>query len=171
MLNTHPPLPRDEANTIKKAISKIQFEKVEHLYIFKNGKQLRRFIGETNRVVPETKYLLELKDATVIHNHPQGTSFSLEDFQAILKFNAQKLILVTPNYCFIVERPASNWPISFDNSFFELFNSCTLLAEDLLFKEISKNEISNFDADVEKMHYIWSSFFTFLGIKYEKSRI
>ena len=29
----------------------------------------------------------------------------------------------------------------------------------------------DFDDDVEKMHYIWSSFFTFLGINYEKSRI
>jgi hypothetical protein len=171
MPKTHPPLPRDEANTIEKAINKIQHEKVEHLYIFKNGKQLRRFIGETNQVIPQTKYLLELKDATVIHNHPQGTSFSLEDFQAILEFNAQKLILITPNYCFTVERPSSNWPITFDDSFFELFNSCRLMAEGLLSKEIAKNEISNFDADVEKMHYIWSSFFTFLGIKYEKSRI
>lgn len=41
MAETYLPSPRDNANTIEKVIYKIRFEKVEHLYIFKNNKQFR----------------------------------------------------------------------------------------------------------------------------------
>ena len=82
------PSPRDDANTIDKVICKIRFEKVEHLYIFKNNKQFRRYIGSSNQVVLPEKYLFEIENNTIIHNHPSGSSFSVEDLKTIIRFNA-----------------------------------------------------------------------------------
>lgn len=171
MPQPHPPLPKDDANTIEKAIQKIRFDKIENLYIFKNGKQIRRFRGTGSDVSPETFYLLEMKDAIIVHNHPQGASLSLSDLEAIIKFDAKELIIVTQAFLFIVSRPPEGWNIIFNNSFEERYSDCAMLVDDLLDKEISKNEITLFDKEIEKIHYIWAYLFSFYDVKYKKKAL
>ena len=168
MSNIHPPLPKDDVKTIDQAIQKIRFDTIENLYIFKNGKQIRRFKGTSSDVSPESFYLLEMKDSVVVHNHPQGTSLSLQDLEAVVKFNAKELIIVTQAYLFIVTRPFGGWNIIFDSSFEERYLISSNLAESLLDKEIAKNEITLFDKEIEKIHYIWAYLFPFYDVKYKK---
>jgi hypothetical protein len=171
MSKIHPPLPKDDAKTIDQAIQKIRFDDIENLYIFKNDKQIRRFRGTGTDVSPESFYLLEMKDSIVVHNHPQGTSLSLEDLEAIVKFDAKELIIVTKAYLFIVTRPFRGWNIVFDGSFQERYSISSSMAESLLDKEIAKNEITLFDKEIEKIHYIWAYLFQFYDVKYKKKAL
>lgn len=171
MTSTHPPLTRDDAKTIDQAIQKIIFDDIENLYFFKNYRQVRRFKGTTKSVTPEVIYLFEMKDAVIVHNHPQGTSLSKEDLEAIVQYDAKELIVVTSNHTFTVTRPTNGWNISFDENFKEIFSICSTLADNLLDKEIAKNEFSLFDKETEKLHYIWASLFKFYDIQYKKKRL
>jgi hypothetical protein len=171
MSQLHPPLPKDDAKTIDQAIQKVRFDKIENLYIFKNGKQIRRFRGTNSDVSPESFYLLEMKDAVIVHNHPQGASLSLSDLEAIIKFDAKELIIVTQAYLFIVSRPLRGWNIIFDNSFEERHSVCSMLVDGLLDKEIAKNEITLFDKEIEKIHYIWAYLFPLYDVKYNKKAL
>lgn len=170
MENFHEPQPPDSINTIEKAIQKLRYEKIEHLYIFKNGKQKRHFIGTEKEVIVESKYLIDVKDAVIVHNHPQGTSFSPEDFAALVNYDGEKLILVTLKYTYTVTRNRK-WNIILDEQFDEIFNACSILAENLIDKEIAKNATNNFEKELEKMHYIWITIFDYYGISYKKNKI
>jgi len=109
----HKPSPRDSAKTPEDAIRKIRHSPVENLYVFKNGKQIRRFVGETDRITVESIFLSEMHDATLVHNHPQGSSFSREDIEAVCLYNAKELILVTHDYIHRVSRPGAIWVLIF----------------------------------------------------------
>lgn len=172
MSKIHPPLPKDDAITIEKAIQKIRFDDVENLYFFKNGKQKRRFRGTFNRVSIENKYLFEIKDASLVHNHPSGSSYSIEDIQSIVIYDAHELYLVTNDYLFHVIKPSDGWSIDFNDTLTsERLEVASFLAKDLIDKLISKNELALFEKDKEFLHYIWKIFFNFYEIKYQKSAL
>ena len=138
------------------------FEPLESLYIFKNGRQVRRFTGETYRITIENRYLLEMKDAFVVHNHPNGASFSNEDVQAICLYDAQELILVTRDFVYNIVRPDGGWDIDFDEETTQQrWEESSALAEDSAMKAISRNEINLHEKEGEIIHYIWASFFLF----------
>jgi len=172
MSKNHPPLPHDEAKTIEQAIQKIRFDKVENIYIFKNGKQIRRFKGDSNKVSIDENHLFELENSSIIHNHPSGSSFSIEDVKAITKFKAKELILVTHNHIYTLKRPPLGWNINFDNeNIINNINTYYNLASDEMDKMISKNEISPLERDKEIFHYIWSLFFQQYEIDYKKTAL
>lgn len=170
MSQPHPPLPKDDAKTIDQAIQKIRFDKIENLYIFKNGKQIRRFRGTKKNVTIAQEFLFELRNAVVVHNHPSGSSFSIEDVRTIVEFNSLKLILVTETATYTVERPVKEWNINFDDeTTMHNLNVCYNLALDLIDKLIGKNELTLFEKDKEIFHYIWVIFFQFYEINYQKT--
>lgn len=168
----HKPSPNDGIKTPEAAIRKIRYSSFENLYVFKNGKQIRRFIGETNRITIVNTYLLEMKDAIIVHNHPQGASFSKEDVQAICLYDAQELILVTQDFVHNVVRPKQGWDIDFFNETTQQrWEESVALAEDSVMKAIGRNEISLYEKDVEIIHYIWTSFFLLSDVKYARKKI
>lgn len=170
MSNLHSPLPKDDAKTIDQAIQKIRFDKIENLYIFKNGKQVRRFRGTKNNVTIAPEFFFELRDAVVVHNHPSGSSFSIEDVRTIIEFDSLKLILVTETATYAVERPPKGWNMNFDDEpTMQNLNVCYNLALDLIDKLIGKNELTLFEKDKEIFHYIWVIFFQFYEINYQKA--
>lgn len=119
----------------------------------------------------ESKYLIEVNNSTLVHNHLNDSSFSLEDILAVVELNAFNFFPVTPNFLFKLIRPDQIWGIEINESFIELFNAAKIIAEDLLNKQITTNEISIIDAEIEKMHYIWITIFNYYGIEYTKSRL
>jgi hypothetical protein len=170
---THFPLPRDNANSIEKAIVKIRNDDRENLYIFKNSKQILRFRGESDYVslYPEPLYYAHLKDSTLIHNHPLGSSFSEEDIKAAIHFDIALFILVTPNHLFQLVRPTKGWNIDFgNNDVTSQLEESKTLAENLLNKMVSNNEIQLYEMGIEIFHYIWSSFFIVNETKYERKK-
>ena len=168
----HRPCPRDDVRSPEAAIQKIRRASLENLYIFKNGKQTRRFIGETNRITIQNNYLLEMKDAIIVHNHPNGAPFSREDVQAICSSNARELILVTHDFVYNIVRPESGWNIDFSDEITQQrWEESNALAEDAAMKAISRNEISVHEKDVEIIHYIWASFFLLNGVRYVRKKI
>ncbi len=65
---------------------------VERLYIYKNNQQIARFRGHKGYNViniPET-WLVRMKDAIVYHNHLNGSSFSFEDVELIVAYDAKE---------------------------------------------------------------------------------
>lgn len=92
ILKIHPQLSNDNLSETE-VLQKLQNTPKEHLYFFKNGQQLARFEGESNYINPPEAQLIRMKDCVVLHNHPNNQSFSMEDMNAIIKFNAQKLIV------------------------------------------------------------------------------
>jgi hypothetical protein len=172
MNKTYLPSPKDDANTIEKAIYKIRYEKVEHLYIFKNNKQFRRFIGTTNQVSLPEKYLFEIENNVIIHNHPGGSSFSVEDLKTIIKYNAKTLLVATEAFLYSVERPLNGWKIDFDDPRTnKILNSCHTTASNALDKLISKNELAFFEKEKDLFHYIWLLFFSLYEIVYKKTAL
>lgn len=168
----HNPLPRDAASSIQKAIDKIHFAKIEHLYFFKGGKQIRRFSGEANRVTPDPLYLFEMNDAIVVHNHPRGGSFSVGDVVGLIKYNAEECILVSQGFIYYLKRPNAGWGINCDsNDFDSVLNACKELADDALNKMITRNEMTIHEKEVEIFHYIWIFFFGMTNAKYERRKI
>jgi hypothetical protein len=129
-LKIHPKLSNDglsQAEVKKKLLTE---DKIEHLYFFKNGKQIARFEGESNYVNPAENQLIKMKDCEVLHNHLEGTSFSVEDVVAIISYDAQSLEVVSDGYVYSVFRPKKGWGFEFkmlkDGSVFtdqQTFNS------------------------------------------------
>jgi len=169
----HLPLPRDQASSVEKAIQKIRTATIEHLYFFKNGKQVRRFEGEYNNVRISDKYLYEIKDSIIVHNHPQGSSFSIEDIVGLIKYDAAECFLVTERYIYQLTRPKAGWDIDVDNEeFIEKYNACKTIAEGELDKLISSNNLTQTEKEIEIIHYIWLLFFTQLNaISYVRKKI
>ncbi|RYU92863.1 hypothetical protein [Emticicia agri] len=172
MDDLHYPLPQDDAKTIELAIQKIRYDVTENLYIFKNGKQKRRFKGDVNFVSLSNKYAFELKDGTLVHNHPSGSSFSPQDIQIAIQHNVKDFYLVTPNYLFYIKRPTKGWNIDFNSELIEeQLNALQTLALQLIENEIVKNQMSIYEKEIEFFHYLWILFFDVHEIYYQKREI
>ncbi len=172
MDGAHYPLPIDEAKTIEQAIQKTRYDSMENLYVFKNGKQKRRFKGDINSVSLSNQYAFELKDSTLVHNHPSGSSFSIQDIQIVIQFNVKEIYLVTSKYLYYVRRPLSGWKINFnDKAIEDQLNAFQGLALQLIENEIVKNQISVYEKDIEFFHYLWIIFFNVYEIDYQKRKL
>jgi hypothetical protein len=168
----HSPLPRDDAKTPDQAIRKIRYSNREHLYIFKGGKQIRRFLGETDRVTLPQRYLFEMKDAVILHNHPFGTSFSREDVEMVIAHNAKKLIVVTAEFSYTITRPSNGWPVELDEQWIRAnFETCKHIAEEMANKLVSQHQIRWSEKDATIIHYIWVLFFYRTDIQYVKKEL
>ena len=55
-----------------------------------------------------------MKNRMVIHNHPNGCSFSIDDIQNIIRFDAFIFHVITEDSIYTVKRPESGWKISVD---------------------------------------------------------
>lgn len=166
------PLPKDDAITVEKAIQKIRYDSTENLYIFKNGKQKRRFRGDINSVSLSNQFAFELKNATLVHNHPSGSSFSPQDIQIVVQFDAKEIYLITPNHLFSLKRPTSGWGIDFSDEFLEeQMETFQTLALQFIENEIVKNQMSVYEKDIEFFHYLWVIFFNVYEISYQKRKL
>ncbi|MEX2513514.1 MAG: hypothetical protein WD398_11455 [Cyclobacteriaceae bacterium] len=165
----HYPLPRDEVKSIRQAIQKIRFEKEEYLYVFKNGKQFRRYRGEKSYVNIPLEYLFELKDTSLVHNHPSDTTFSLDDVQSAVKYNVRELLVVTKQYVYSIKRPENGWGINFDDkSRQQDLDSCEKIAREMVEKYAARFQIKNEEVEVFFLHFVWVFFFNMFNIEYAK---
>ncbi|WP_200976488.1 hypothetical protein [Echinicola sp. 20G] len=165
----HYPLPRDEVKSIQQAISKVRFKKTEHLYIFRKSKQIRRYKGEYNQIHIPDEYLFELKDSKVIHNHPNGSTFSFEDVKATVNFDIAELIVVTTQSIYTLIRPKNGWNINFeDGSTSDTLDTCEKQAREMVEKLTAQFQIRNEEKDPIILHYIWVLFFNICNIEYVK---
>ena len=160
------PLPSN-AKTPEEAMEKVRFAPEEWLYVF-GPKRPKMFKGDSNRVIPNDRFTPEFKDAVIVHNHIRGVSFSKEDVQSIISANVKEFIVVTPDHTYQVKRPKNGWPANLQEEFEKYWEISVRLAENMLMKLISMNEITLAERDVEEMHYIWSSFFKLNDIKYAR---
>lgn len=167
ILKIHPLLKDDGLNQ-EQAIAAIKNKQKESLYFFKNGKQIARFEGESNYVNPTEAQLIRMKDCTVIHNHPTSQSFSVEDIQAITRYDAKELIVSSPYYAYKVVRPESGWEkrLFTNNTLEESFS----LAEDFLNKSVQRGEISYTQKLEDEMHEVWQLFFKLNNTYYERKK-
>jgi hypothetical protein len=51
--------------------------------------------------------LKDVKGATLLHNHPKGTSFSFDDAEMFVKTQAKELWAITPDRIFVLKRSTS----------------------------------------------------------------
>lgn len=171
MANTHIRLPKDNVKNPEEAIAKIRFDTRENIYFFKHGKQVLRYRGEVNQISIVNSDLAGIDDCILVHNHPQGTSFSESDIENAIRYNVKEFILATHEYVYYLKKPTSGWNIEWNNELTKAqMEESRTLAENLINKMIAQNEMPIYDADIEIIHYIWASFFRFNDVSYTRKR-
>ncbi|MCU0353064.1 MAG: hypothetical protein MUD08_04880 [Cytophagales bacterium] len=162
----HRPL-RSDGKTFEQAAASIRNSRVEHLYFFRDDKQIARFRGTSNYVNPPEEALLRMKDCVVLHNHPQGTSFSQADVKAVVRYDAAKLIVVSPKYVYTLVRPKNGWGIKFeDTTTQDVLEEAIASAQDILRKEEAKGMIFSSEKFLKENDYVWQVFFSHFHIPY-----
>jgi len=157
---------------IKKYLERLRYADKESLIILRPNGRTRVFEGDSKHVSVPNQSLFELKDATVLHNHTQGASFSIEDIFALIKYDAKECYLITPKYLYTLKRPKNGWKIDINSvSFEDQINSIRELAEDELNKMVAKNDISLHEKEVEIFHYIWVFVFKANNIQYAREKV
>jgi len=172
-------LPNDRL-TEQQVREKLRKERnVEHLYIYKNGRQLARFEGykaHTAVNVP-AEWLVRMKDATVYHNHLGSTSFSFEDIELIVANDAKEFVVCSPKFDYIVRRPVGGWDfqlavtnnmIVLDQDSAEIFEESQSLATQLFNTTVAQGHLRNSEWGDMRMHFIWSAFFGIKEIHYKQ---
>lgn len=169
--NIHSKLPKDNAKTPEDAIKKIRFDSKENIYMFKNDKQILRYRGEVNQIIILNSDLSNIHDSILVHNHPQGTPFSTSDIENVFQYNIREFILATHEYIYTIKRPQNGWNMIWNSDIVqERLEESKTLAEHLIFKMISQNEIPYYNADIEIIHYLWSSFFRMSNVQYTRTK-
>jgi len=172
-LQIHPRLKPDN-KTPEDVMQFIKNKDKGHLYIFNDkGEQVARYKGEENYTNPPEEQLFRLKNATVIHNHPNSWSFSLPDILAATRYNAKKMIVVSPKYTYIVERNGDKWGVDLhknedDKALLEEIRS---LSEQATHKDITQGLIYASEKEQEISHKTWTWFFKEKNINYERRKI
>ncbi len=145
---------------VKRALVELRHAEKEHLYIIKPKGRARKFQGSFDQVSMPNSFLFEIENATLIHNHPGGSSFSIQDIRILTKFDSKECFLVTENNIHHLEKQTNDWGINADSiEFKERYKSCYHFAVEYIDKLITKNEIPVYDREAEIIHYIWALFF------------
>lgn len=173
MTDIHSPLPRDNVRTPQQAIEKLRDAEIEYVYAFKSGKQVLKVKGDEKKVSVENKHLFRMKDAIVVHNHPQGTSFSIDDIITIIRSDVKEGILVTRQFIYHVYRPSDRWDIDVDSEeFLKQLEVYSGIVDNELEKAVERKEIRREEKEIERIHYIWMFFFRELnGVRYVRKKI
>ena len=153
----------------------------EFLYFFKNKRQIARFEGQTDNVSLSRNDMLLANNALVLHNHPLGTSFSIEDVANAVSYNVAEMQIVTTNVLYGLVRPHGKWPFSFellpdhtigsDSLTKAQFEEAQALADEMGRKSEVRGEISSSEKILLENHYLWTVFFHLKGITYAERKI
>ena len=172
-LKIHKLLESDGKNE-QEAMDFIRKKDNEWIYLFdKTGKQTARYEGNENYVnPPEVQLLLRLNNATVVHNHPSSESFSLEDIEAIVRYNAKKIIVVSLEYTYIAERSDNFWRFDLQHNEQDIIflEECKVQAERTLARMRNQGFIDTTQKNEDFNHYVWKYFFEDKNISYERVR-
>ena len=154
---------------MKRTIESIRYVGIEYLFVFGENGRMWKYIGGKNMVsIPNTD-LFKLKNSIVVHNHPRGSSFSVDDISIICDNDVYKCFLISEKYVFVLERPKSGWNIDVASEDFEkTYEICWQIADEAFDKMIARNEISEYEREVEIFHYIWALYFRIKEINYAR---
>jgi len=89
-------------------------EKVEYATVVSAAGEHVATTRGGDKTVSLSGLVAQLRDATVTHNHPNGTSFSLHDLFFALRHDVHELRIVGrirgDEVCYRLQRPQSGWP-------------------------------------------------------------
>lgn len=140
---------------------------VEHIYLVKHGKVIAWFQGDRNTVNPPPEQLIRFKDCLVLHNHPNGSSFSFSDINGIIQYDAKEMRLFTPKNSFVIKRPSLGWNISFDDEVvIEVYNDCLKHVETTSERLYSEGKITFAEWEEMVNHWTWQRFLSKFEIYY-----
>ncbi len=99
------------AERLQSAEVPIADDTVETALVFDaDGKVLLNKTGDRNSGSFTADEVRTMKDATLTHNHPVGTSLSREDVMLAIQANMAEMRAVTQDYVFELPRPSTGWP-------------------------------------------------------------
>lgn len=157
--------------TLKAVESKIRNKSVEHgVIVDKKGKVIWNKIGK-NDYIDVTSALEKglLYENIFTHNHPLGTSFSLEDVISMFKYRLSEVRAITKKYNHII-RPPLEFSYS-QKSLKNIIREINKLGEQIA-SEVNDDIISRqFGLEVpykEYNHILWMRVATKTGIRYER---
>ncbi|MBK6263635.1 hypothetical protein JKA74_01205 [Marivirga sp. S37H4] len=134
----------------------------------KDGRQIRKFVGESNFINIPPQYLFEFKDAQLIHNHPSNNTFSIEDIRMAIFHNVKEMYVITKDFSYSIKRPGI-WPIDIEDRTTNIvLSKSKSIANEVVDKMISQFEIGVNDKEAIIFHYIWIFFFDYYKIDYER---
>lgn len=91
--------------SILKEVNKIKYDSIEHVLVFnQEGKLLTKSTGKKDEVFLSGDDIDKLPESITIHNHPQGTTFSLIDIITTLSCRIREAQVVTShNITYVLE--------------------------------------------------------------------
>ena len=146
---------------IEEIAKKTNFEVEGAVYYRSDGKRV--FVsGEKNKIeIPFARNINKL-----IHSHPKGTSFSVEDVISMLDNKIFHIVAFSDEYFYSLK--VTNFNFDFDERFFKTFNKYDKILSD----KVQRGEITQSQKDFAINHKVWKTMFKEIkGVKYDYYRI
>ena len=128
----------------------------------KGGKQTVKFL---------TQDLGRVTNGGFFHNHPSGSSFSIDDLKIARDYNPAFLSVFGTNpkggeFRYTMHRPKKGWPSSREIS--KYYARAVEKAKDALYDKVSEGELSLSDFDQNLAHYEMINLAKMIGAKYNE---
>lgn len=145
---------------------KIRHEKLETgTLINADGQTILQRVGEPDKVRFPEAALQRGMGATFTHNHPGGTSFSLDDVALAAEFQFGELRVVAPLQRFIMQ-PGRSWPSPGDIE--TAYNDVFRHAQLDVHNRVTAGELHAKFKGAETMHVLWERVAKQFGMKYTR---
>ena len=145
---------------------KIRHERLETgTLISADGQTILQRVGEPDRVRFPESALQRGQGATFTHNHPGGTSFSLDDVALAAEFQFGELRVVAPLQRFIMQ-PGRSWPSPSDieTAYNDIFRHAQLDVHN----RVTAGELQAKFKGAETMHVVWERIAKQFGMRYTR---
>lgn len=164
----------DTSTPLKKAVieqeDKIRYDQLETGILFDDdGSILIIQQGKSDEVSFSYQELSLFKQRTFTHNHPMGTSFSLQDIIMAIDWKLAEIRVVTPLFRYSLKpKYGKDWcNKSTVKHYFELLEQ---QADNVISDYIRMDIINPFHANDEKHHYIISQLSSILDLDYRREK-
>jgi hypothetical protein len=150
-------------------------KRVEHgALVAADGRLIAEEKGVKKYVEFSERDLRNISDGALIHNHPSGRSFSIEDLRLACDYNPEVLYLFGINpkgiaYRYTIHRPKGGWPSSREVS--KIYAQALEKVENVLYKQAAKDLISEADLDMEIGNEAMMALAKRIGAKYNRIRV
>lgn len=138
-------------------------EKETGTLIAADGRLILQRIGEPNRVRFPVRVLERAAGATFTHNHPGGTSFSVDDIALAAEYGFSEMRVITPLHRFSM-RPINTWPNPADIE--KAYNLEIEHVKLAIHHLVQAGELGGKYKGAETMHVLWARLAKAMRMKY-----
>jgi len=103
-----------------------------------------------------------------IHNHPEGTLFSLPDILLAKRLNIQEMRVVTEDLLYILRSPPAGWPALALRDLLRAVRAADVEVEAKLSALVHSGRLSSTEANRKHWREVWTQVAQRVGLHYRK---